>query len=262
MSKKKKTYFTPGRIVEGSGTFGFVGDIHGCYDELVELDAKVRADHPDITMVTLGDLVDRGPKVHEVVKFCRENNYLMVLGNHDEKMVRYFKGNAVKMQPHHQASADVLTEEDVQYFKDAALFIRFPHYKLIAVHGGFWPHKPPEYQNPKHMIRLNSINMDEKKLVKLEDVTPETTHWSEYWQGPEQVIYGHTAYDGEVHISKNAMAMGIDTGCVYGGKLTAAVAYTDSQGNKEIDLYQVDAKKAYWDYSKYPKDDPRYRPRK
>ncbi len=242
---KKKTYYTEPEVLEGSGPFAFVGDIHGCFDEMIELEDEIKAKYSEVKFISLGDLVDRGPLIHEVVKHCRDNDWKFVIGNHDEKMVRWANGNKVRLAAHHIETTKVLTTEDIEYFKNGAYFIRIPHYNLIAVHGGLWPGKPPEVQNPKHMIRLGKVNPESKQLIRVEEQTSEDKHWSDYWKGPEQVVYGHSAYK-EVHLDDEGWTIGIDTGCVYGNKLTALVVFTNNEGERDLKFHQVNAKKAYF----------------
>lgn len=74
-----------------------VGDIHGCFDTFLELLNKCEYDDGDI-VVSTGDLVDRGPKSKETLLWFRHTPFTYtVMGNHDNKLMRYWKGNPVKM---------------------------------------------------------------------------------------------------------------------------------------------------------------------
>ena len=227
-------------VLEGSGPFCLIGDVHGCVDELQDLLALVEQVHgPDVTFISLGDICDRGPDVHGCFDLLRSVGSHMVIGNHDEKLGRWHKGNAVKMGAGQLASTDSMQEEDFAFIEKAHPFVRLPHYNVIGVHGGFFPYVPPEKQNLKQIIRLRDISGS--KMFHLGDEGG--TFWADLWKGPETVIFGH-AWAKQVR--RFPHAIGIDTGLVYGNYLSAAILTPEST---EIEVLQIKARKTYWDDS-------------
>src|SRR5690606_27035983 len=84
-----------------------IGDIHGCYDELQELLDTVGLSSDD-QIICIGDMVDRGPKPEEVLRFFRDTpNALSIMGNHERKHVRWFRG---QVQP---AASQLITRQQI-----------------------------------------------------------------------------------------------------------------------------------------------------
>jgi hypothetical protein len=229
------------KILEGAGPFAFIGDIHGCFDELVDLVYLVKTIHGEDThIISMGDVCDRGPDVHSCFAFLREIGADMIIGNHDEKMLRWWKGNAVKIRDSQQVSIDNMKDEDFRFIEKACPFVRIPFHKVLAVHGGFFPNIPPENQDLKQIIRLREVHPSTYRMLSRPDSTV-GRFWAEVWPGPEKVIFGH-AWDKQIQVFPHAF--GVDTGCVYGHRLTAAVLTHRSA--PAIQFHQVNARKTYW----------------
>ncbi|MFA5258324.1 MAG: hypothetical protein WC360_09240 [Opitutales bacterium] len=99
------------------------------------------------------------------------------------------------------------------------LFYHLPEYDTVFVHGGFAPRIPWQEQSGKTVTLIQVV--DKKgRAYKRSDAPPGCPHWSELWKGPPFVVYGHTPWH-EPHLTE--WSLGLDTGCIYGGALSALV---------------------------------------
>ncbi|WIG93793.1 metallophosphoesterase [Myxococcus sp. SDU36] len=213
----------------------FIGDVHGCAEELDALLAQC-AWQPGDRVVLVGDLVAKGPDSAGVVRRAREQGFLAVRGNHDAHVLRWHAGRGPrgkKLKPEHQQVLDTLTPEDWAWLEAQPLYRLFPELNVVAVHGGLVPGVPLEAQKEDELLNLRSILADGTPSKRVDAGAP----WASLWQGPELVIFGHDAMRG---VQRHPYAVGLDSGCVYGGKLSA---YVLPEGR----LVSVLAKRAYVD---------------
>jgi hypothetical protein len=182
----------------------------------------------------------------------------MVLGNHDEKHVRYrrhLRRRAadprfeVPMRPElaFLAVHDTLTDDEVDWLASAPLIARLGEH-WVLVHGGLKPGKPLEH--PQQPMKLRYVHRRTLNMVSLEDQRlhpEEAVHWTEKWTGPWRVIYGHHA---QPEVVERDLTFGIDTGVVYGGRLTAAVLEDLAQDSRPR-LAQVAAAQAYHSHAEW-----------
>jgi hypothetical protein len=195
-----------------------VGDVHGCLDELRALAA--RCGEPGSTRyVFVGDLVAKGPDSQGVVAWARASKADAVLGNHDLAVVHVRDPDvdpAPKLQ--HVAVAESMSDEELAWLGARPLWLALdgdaPGSHLV-VHGGLVPGVPLDQQERKFLLNLRSITDDGTPTKKIEG-----TPWGALWKGPPHVLYGHDAVRG---LQRHRFATGLDTGCVYGGALTAMV---------------------------------------
>ncbi|WP_338873247.1 metallophosphoesterase [Myxococcus stipitatus] len=196
----------------------FIGDVHGC---AAELDALLDACgwRPGDRVVLVGDLVAKGPDSAGVVRRARERGMLAVRGNHDAHVLRWHHGQAPegkKLSKEHRQVLETLTPEDWAYLEAQPLFRRFPELNVLAVHGGVVPGIPLEAQRAEELLNLRSITPEGAPSKRVDGGVP----WASCWKGPEFIIFGHDAVRG---VQQHPHAMGLDSGCVYGGQLTAFV---------------------------------------
>jgi hypothetical protein len=197
-----------------------VGDVHGCIDELVELLALAKLTVSD-RLVFAGDLVAKGPDSQAVVALARERGALAVLGNHDAHVLK----------ASHREAARALREPDWQYLETLPLWLDFPELNALVVHAGLLPQVPLE-QQPRHLLlNLRSIDAEGRGSPRVSAGRP----WAQLWPGPRFVVFGHDALR---KLQRHPFALGLDTGCVYGGHLSAVWL-------PERTLIQVPAKRAY-----------------
>lgn len=193
-----------------------VGDIHGCFSKLQTLMDRIPFNPDHDTIVFLGDYIDRGPDSFEVVSFLinlkkTSNNAVFLKGNHEAMLEGFISGTDRNLflanggeqtlrsylKRRHVLSTPAIPDEHLEFFRSLLPFYETEHF--IFVHAGLKDGVDLQHQDPNDLlwIRKNFIH-------------------SEYDFG-KIVIFGHTPFP-EPHISRNKI--GIDTGAVYGNKLT------------------------------------------
>ncbi|RKH52836.1 metallophosphoesterase, partial [Corallococcus llansteffanensis] len=184
--------------------------------------------------VLVGDLVAKGPDSAGVVRRAREHGFRAVRGNHDAHVLRWHAGKAAKgkkLKPEHRQVLDTLTADDWAYLGALPSYEHFPDLNVVAVHAGLVPGVPLSEQKEEFLLNMRSIAADGTPSKRLEAGEP----WGSLWKGPELVVFGHDAMRG---LQRHPFALGLDSGCVYGGKLTAYVL-------PEGKFYSVTAARAY-----------------
>jgi bis(5'-nucleosyl)-tetraphosphatase (symmetrical) len=227
-----------------------IGDVHGCLDELDELLRLLSVKNGE-HVVFAGDLMDRGPDPVGVVRRVRELGARAVLGNHDEKHVRYGKHEARRRrEPHYKNPVSMndertrqhhaLADADLAFLASRPTFLRLDE-KWLVVHAGLEPNRTVEEQKAAVMLRVRHVDVA-GRMVPLGHEGPLTSPWATRWDGPESVVYGHDVHDLEHpridHPSDSVSCYGIDTGCCFGGRLTALLL-------PSREIVQVHAKRAY-----------------
>lgn len=187
-----------------------VGDVHGCAGELEDLLKAVSFSKGD-RLVLVGDLVHKGPDSVGVVRMARELGARAVRGNHDENLIRLHRGAFPSAKKALIDVAKTFGDEDWRWLEKRPLWLALGAHHLV-VHGGFVPGIPLERQSRTMMMNLRSIRADGSPTTRL-DGQP----WASLWPGPKKVLFGHDAMRG---LQQYPHALGLDTGCVYGGRLT------------------------------------------
>ncbi len=204
-----------------SGRLIFIGDIHGCYDELGELLSRLSPRGNDV-VVSVGDVVTKGPAADRCLELWRERGFLAVKGNNEIKvlksarpLLRFFARDRVVRR------GDLL-----RYIESWPIVIDFPSVAITAVHGGFLPQMRVNAETVEHekheIVEMRWIRKKngEWKAIPKDKKKDGDVLWSEKWKGDRFVVYGHTPLREPKF---DARALGLDTGCVYGGSLTAAI---------------------------------------
>ncbi|WP_394846649.1 metallophosphoesterase [Pendulispora brunnea] len=188
-----------------------VGDVHGCCDELQTLLDRI-AFHTGDRLVFAGDLVARGPNSRGVLQIARRTGAIVVRGNHDAKILSYREAMKDKKRPpvnlgkNHQSVVESLTDPDWAVLETSSLWVDLPEHDVRVVHAGLIPGIPIEKQDPKVLLHVRTV--------------ADGALWGERYAGPPHVIFGHNAVE---KLQIHPWATGLDTGCVYGGKLSALV---------------------------------------
>jgi serine/threonine protein phosphatase 1 len=202
-----------------------VGDIHGCYEELLDLMDRVGPAAGD-RVISVGDLVTKGPNNSAVIDYFRsEKNRSAVIGNHDRVLLEKYLGHDVKLETFHaQAIAEFGDRFGAYMDWVAALppYIDLGDY--LVVHAGLRPGRSLAEQDLTDLTEIRQVLIGDKPIP-----------WFDAYSGKQTVIFGHWVF-GEPLVRENAI--GIDTGCVYGGRLTACVL-------PERHLVSVPARRAY-----------------
>lgn len=217
-----------------------VGDIHGCFDEFMELLKECNYNDMDIVVAT-GDLVDRGPKIRETLLwFYVTSNTFSVMGNHDNKVIRYWKGNPVTIS--HGLDKTIEQTDDISDETIASLsrwIGNWPHIIRLAnrkgkpvyvVHAGVDGRKPIDHQRIETCLYARYL--DGKDFCDEQGIP-----WWETLTGDYTVISGHIRTD-DVHPCRHAFC--IDGGAHEGGKLRALVIQHGECVVKEIDCSKRD----------------------
>ncbi len=194
-----------------------VGDLHGCFDEAVELLSALQVTSSD-RVIFAGDLVDRGPKPRECVELAMQHE--CVLGNHEEKHLQQRHSPAAKLSPAHLFTRDALEPQHYAYFERLPLFIRLPEFGAAVVHAGAFPGVPLEAQRANHLLHVQHIKPPHPKSYWPSKAPVDFSFWTNFWAGPERLIFGHSVLDRPL-VSR--WAVGVDTGAVFGRGLTALV---------------------------------------
>lgn len=201
-----------------NGRIVAIGDIHGCPDEFKELLNRV-ALQPEDRLILLGDLVNRGPDSATVIDIARANRALSLLGNHERRLLEYRRtGSRDGIKDGDLTTAAQLKAEHWTYLESMVLTHELPELNTVFVHGGFLPGQPWAKQPADVITRIQVIDAEGRPRKRAD--CPDAPLWADLWSGPPFVVYGHTP---RPDIYKLKWSVGIDTGCVLGGHLTAYV---------------------------------------
>jgi protein phosphatase len=234
------------------GPFDIVGDVHGCADELEALlrllgyapgDGGGAWRHPaGRRAVFLGDLVDRGPRVRDTLRLAMAmaaaGSALVVPGNHDVKLAKALRGRAVRVAGGLEQSLADLDADPPEEREAVAEFICglpshlvLDHGRLVAAHAGM----RADLQGRESKRVLNFALYGETTGEADAQGLPVRLDWARGYRGRALVVYGHTPVASPEWRSRT---INIDTGCVFGGQLTA-LRYP------ELTLVQVPAARRY-----------------
>ncbi|EMD21984.1 polynucleotide kinase-phosphatase [Amycolatopsis azurea] len=233
---------------ELTGPFDVIGDVHGCREELDQLLTElgyVDGVHPEgRTAVFVGDLVDRGPDtpgvLRRVMAMAEAGSALVVCGNHEQKLVRALNGRNVKVAHGLAESLEQLSAQDDDFRAKAREFCDglIAHYvldggKLVVAHAGL-----PEKFHGRASGRVRSTALYGDTTGETDEYgLPVRLPWARDYRGTAMVLYGHTPTLEPEWINGT---MCLDTGCVFGGKLTA-LRYP------EREVVSVKAKKVWYE---------------
>jgi protein phosphatase len=217
------------------GPFDLIGDIHGCSAELAELLAALgyeilsdppAARHPEgRKAIFLGDLVDRGPDSPGVLRLAMgmvaAGSALCVPGNHDIKLMRKLRGRDVTVAHGLAETLAQLEAEPPEFRTEVAEFIDrlVSHYvldegRLVAAHAGM----KQAYQG-RGSARVRDFALYGETTGETDEFgLPVRANWAADYRGRAAVVYGHTPVPEPEWLNNT---INIDTGCVFGGRLTA-----------------------------------------
>ena len=205
-----------------------VGDIHGCYDELMALLEKVDLQKHD-RVISVGDLIAKGPKNREVLElFMTDSRFSTVIGNHDLALRRRWNGEDVELKPaQKETHRELKGEKDIYLpFLNALPFVIELEHHLV-VHAGLRPNVQLYSQTTGDLTRLRTLGPDRE--------SDEGTPWYQVYYGDKIVLFGHWP---AAEPRRGPKAIGLDTGCVYGYNLSAFIIESG-------ELVSVPAARAY-----------------
>lgn len=247
-----------------TGPFDIIGDIHGCLDETLMLLKKLNYNVETVPfdlenygykvtapnnrkVVFLGDLVDRGPNSAGVLKLAmsmvKNETAICVPGNHDIKLQKKLVGKNVNLKHGLAQTIEQLAGESEEFILELREFLYklTSHYvlddgKLVVAHAGIREEMQGRGSGAVRAFCLYGETTGEMDEFGL----PMRYNWAEEYRGKAKVVYGHTAVPEAQWLNKT---IDIDTGCVFGGKLTA-LKYPEEE------IVSVAAKKVYCEPSK------------
>lgn len=192
-----------------------VGDVHGCSDELEALLAAAGFDPKSDQLVLVGDLVARGPYSHGVLALAKRVGAASVRGNHEHKILAA-RADPAQLGREHRRIAETFSEDEWRALEATPLWLDLPEHGVRVVHAGVIPGVALGDTPPRALLRIRTVDDDGRWSEEADG----GTLWGERYVGPPHVVFGHNARtEPQLH----AWATGIDTGCVYGGRLTAIV---------------------------------------
>ncbi|MEM1034365.1 MAG: metallophosphoesterase [Myxococcota bacterium] len=237
----------PGRTV-------LIGDVHGCADELDALLTAVAVGDGD-RVVMVGDTVNRGPYPHRVLQRLRSLGARSVRGNHEDRLLRWRQLSPTNTSPTPsqrrlrdngalRRTADDLDEEDWAYIEAMPLWIDLSEHGVRVVHAGVLPGRSVETTDPRVLMYIRRLDDDGGPSERNDG----GVLWADRYVGPPHVCFGHNALVG---LQVAPHATGLDTGCVYGQRLTAMVLPPDGAVPSDADarrasLVSVPARRAYY----------------
>jgi protein phosphatase len=219
------------------GPFDIVGDVHGCFDELLELldrlgcaitvdgDRHVVSPPEGRKLIFVGDLVDRGPGTPQVLRLISAmvdaGQAFCVPGNHDVKLVKALKGRNVQLTHGLADSIAQLEKETPEFRQQMANFLDglISHYvfddgKLAVAHAGL-----KESMQGRGSAAVREFALYGETTGETDDFgLPVRYDWSADYRGKALVVYGHTPVAEPLWLNNT---VNLDTGCVFGGSLSA-----------------------------------------
>lgn len=221
------------------GPFDIIGDVHGCLQELLDLlgqlgyvleydqqQRAIDAKHPaGRRVIFVGDLVDRGPDSAGVLRLAMgmvaSKNALAVSGNHEDKLNRALRGRKVSLTHGLDVTLEQINAQEPEFRRAVSQFCSslISHFvlddgKLVVAHAGLI-----EKYHGRASGRVRAFALYGQVTGEVDEYgLPVRYPWAKEYRGAASVVFGHTPMT-DAHWINNTLC--VDTGCVFGGKLTA-----------------------------------------
>ena len=191
----------------------------------------IKIEKPD-EEYAVGDIINKGPKSLQTLRFCQEMNIKAVRGNHEDKFIRYHlhererlqtgKKNPMKLSKTEKQLYESLNEEDIAYLLSLPIYLSVG--TITILHAGVLPKTDLENLDKKDAAQVMRVRyVDENGNFVHLDISDPSEHfwWSELYDGRYgTIVYGHQPF---LTPRLDRFSIGIDTGAVYGNTLTAVV---------------------------------------
>ncbi|RJE25015.1 ser Thr protein phosphatase [Aspergillus sclerotialis] len=247
----------------------FIGDVHGCKDELTELLEKTTFNPSNDHLIFTGDLITRGPDSLGVVDLARKHSASCVRGNNDDQVLilRHSmpgskdldeiskspdtKTNSKTNKPLSKTSqarnlARQLTDEQAEWLDTCPVILKVGQIpkmgEVVVVHAGLVPGVEFEKQDPVSVMNMHSIDLE----THVPSASRKGVKWTKLFNKDQSLLYSRIkntvadplskmttviyGHDSKSGLSIKSYTKGLDSGCVNGGKLTALVI---SDGGKQ-----------------------------
>lgn len=239
-----------------SGPFDLIGDVHGCCDELEALLLKLgyQQEAPLLyrppagrKAIFVGDLIDRGPRnldtLNLAMKMQAQGYAYCAPGNHEARFKRYLEGKKVKLshglaetvtelEKLSPASQESFKAKAIEFIQSLPGHLVLDQGRLVVAHAGL-----KESMQGREAGRVRSFALYGDTTGEIDDFgLPVRLDWAAHYRGRAQVVYGHVPV---LEAQWHNQTLDIDTGCVFGGKLTA-LRYPESE------LVSVPAARVYY----------------
>jgi hypothetical protein len=223
-----------------------VGDVHGCAAELEELLGRVGLTRDD-QLVFVGDLVARGPDSRGVLEIVRRTGARSVLGNHEQRLLEAWLARrsgkpGPRLGPAQLRALAELRDADFALIATFPGWLELGEHGIAVVHAGALPGIPIRQQDPWVLTHIRSIEAGGMPSAKIGPPL-----WASRYTGPPHVVFGHNAPIG---LQLFDWATGLDSGCVYGGELSALVldagAAPPPREERPSAIVSVAARRAYF----------------
>lgn len=213
----------PGRTI-------IIGDVHGCIRELDDLLKVLDVVPGRDRLLFIGDLINKGPDSAAVLHRFYDLRAESILGNHEYNLLRQARGESRRSRSYHRLREALGKKWDtwLSRFETWPLYVRTSDWTLV--HAGLDPGRPLEKTSAETLVTIRTWD---KKGRDLQD--PKNPPWFDFYGKDHLVVFGHWAALGGV-VRPNVI--GLDTGCVYGNRLSAVVL-------PERDVVSVPARKTY-----------------
>ncbi|MAM38803.1 MAG: hypothetical protein CL949_09965 [Erythrobacter sp.] len=228
-----------------NGPFDIIGDVHGCAYELMELlhrlghvadgweatpssiwHAWIQAHRTGRRVILLGDITDRGPMNLAALRIARAiervGGYL-VAGNHDDKLARWMQGRPVSIGKGLEVTVrelEVLPKDDLlvlsKWLSSRPRHLVLDGGQLVVAHAGLAEHL--QDRATPEAIAFATYGKPSADAATTSEGYPEREDWALDYKGQPVVVHGHVVHSEPREINR---VHAIDTGCVFGGKLTA-----------------------------------------
>jgi hypothetical protein len=199
-----------------------MGDVHGCIDELQEMIGTIDYRPSEDRLIFIGDLVNKGPASREVYEYFLTLEAESILGNHEWYLIEQARARKQTWPSYKRLRKEFGTTFDsfVETVETWPLFIRGEGF--AAVHAGKVPDETLEESSARDLTNIRTWGKKSKP-------------WFDFYEDPELIVFGHWASLGGLD---RPNVVGLDTGCVYGGALSALVL-------PERKILRIPAKKIY-----------------
>lgn len=201
----------------------FIGDVHGCLDELRRIVRRFRLSSED-RVIMLGDLINRGPDPAGCVAFVSDRGFECLIGNHEDE---YLSEHASIEK--YAVLRDELGDSLHAWIEERPLWIEDSAF--LCVHAGLRPGAPLSVKDRRYLLNIRTWDGIGKDIKSVTNPA-----WYEFYKEERPVFYGHWAQRG---LNLRRTTFGLDTGCCYGRSLSAYIL-------EEKTLIQEPARRTYY----------------